>query len=294
MEHNYAEICNEYPDLKNLFKTFMDKYGSKSDFNCYCFISKTWREDPDRFINTLRPMLKSEENKVPDLNEGLQKYKEIMDKAKNVVPEKNYKQFEENVNALRHYHYVREASQYLWESEFEFCRKLLNDLSEKMNVGYGDLLYLFENELYEVCKNGELGSYSEVIERRKNKRGFAETYWNKCMEDALATEDGSITGIGASVGQANGKVCIIKSPEEFDKLSQGDILVCTYTDPEWTPLFTLAAGVVVDTGGTLSHAAIVAREYNIPAVLATGDATKKLKDGNNVLVDGNNGKVMIL
>lgn len=294
MKHDYAEIIGEYPDLKDAFKTFMDKYGSKSDFNCYCFISKTWREDPDRFINTLRPMLKSEENKVPDLKEGLQKYKEIMDKAKNAVPKKKYEQFEENVNALRHYHYVREASQYLWESEFEFCRKLLKDLSEKMNVEYGDLLYLFENELYEVCKKGELGNYTEKVERRKNKRALAEAYWNKCMEDALATEDGSITGIGASVGQAKGKVCIIKSPEEFGKLSQGDILVCTYTDPEWTPLFTLAAGVVVDTGGTLSHAAIVAREYSIPAVLATGDATKKLKDGDNVLVDGNSGKVTII
>nr|MCR4930109.1 phosphoenolpyruvate synthase [Lachnospiraceae bacterium] len=276
------------------FKAFMDKYGSKSDFNCYCFISKTWREDPDRFINTLKPMLKSDENKVPDLEEGLQKYKQIMDDARKEISQKKYKQFEENVSALRHYHYVREASQYLWESEFEYCRKLLNDLSEMMNVDYGDLLFLFENELYEVCKNGELGSYFQVIERRKNKRAFAEAYWNKCMEDALATEDGSITGIGASVGQAKGKVCIVKSPEEFGKLSQGDILVCTYTDSEWTPLFTLAAGVVVETGGTLSHAAIVAREYNIPAVLATGDATKKLKDGDNVLVDGNSGKVTVI
>ncbi|MCR5848613.1 MAG: phosphoenolpyruvate synthase [Lachnospiraceae bacterium] len=294
LNHSYIEICEEYPDLNDAFDAFLARFGSKSDFNCYCFISKTWREDPDRFINTLRPMLKSDEDKVPGLEEGLRKYGTIMDKVKSTVSDKKYLKFEENVNALRHYHYVREASQYLWESEFEFCRKLLMDLSGLLNVSYNDLLFLFDKELYEVCQNGELGNYSEIIERRKNKRAFAEAYWNKCMEDALATEDGSINGIGASVGQASGKVCIIKSPEEFGKLSQGDILVCTYTDPEWTPLFTLAAGVVVDTGGTLSHAAIVAREYNIPAVLATGDATKKLKDGDNVLVDGSSGKVMII
>ena len=69
------------------------------------------------------------------------------------------------------------------------------------------------------------------------------------------------------------------------------MLVCPYTDPEWTPLFTLASAVVVDTGGTLSHAAIVAREYKIPAVLATGNATKVFKDGELIMVDGSNGIV---
>ena len=118
-------------------------------------------------------------------------------------------------------------------------------------------------------------------------------YWQKSMKDALENGEDGIVGISGSVGQASGKVCIVRSPKEFDKLCEGDILVCTYTDPEWTPLFCLAAGVVVDTGGTLSHAAIVAREYQIPAVLATGDATKKLKDGDFVLVDGSTGKVIL-
>ena len=114
------------------------------------------------------------------------------------------------------------------------------------------------------------------------------------MKDALAGDDDSVKGVGASTGQAKGRVCIVRSPEEFYKLEKGDILVCTYTDPEWTPLFALAAGVVVDTGGTLSHAAIVAREYGIPAVLATGDATLKLKDGDMILVNASDGTVSIL
>ena len=97
--------------------------------------------------------------------------------------------------------------------------------------------------------------------------------------------------MSGSAGQATGKVRVVRGPAEFDKLQQGEILVCTYTDPEWTPLFTLAAGVVVDTGGTLSHAAIVAREYGIPAILATGNATRLLKDGDRVVVDGTNARV---
>lgn len=70
--------------------------------------------------------------------------------------------------------------------------------------------------------------------------------------------------------------------------------MCRYTDPEWTPLFTLAAAVVSDTGGTLSHAAIVAREYNIPAVMAVGCATTTLKDGDRVFVNGTVGEVRCL
>nr|MCR4636782.1 phosphoenolpyruvate synthase [Butyrivibrio sp.] len=188
--------------------------------------------------------------------------------------------------------YIREASQYLWESEFEYCRQLLDKLCKAMPAQRQDLLMLFADELYDVCKKGSLDDYKDIIERRKAKRPLAEAYFVRSMERALSTDSDDIVGIAGSTGQATGKVCIVTSPAEFNKLCKGDILVCTYTDPEWTPLFTLAAGVVVDTGGTLSHAAIVAREYNIPAVLATGDATSKLKDGDKVMVDGTSGKVV--
>ena len=217
-----------------------------------------------------------------------------MTRVRAALPAGKYAAFEKRVKGLRHYHYIREATQYLWESEFEYCRKLLRKLAEITNVSYEDYLFLFAEELFEVCRQGTLGDKAGLIDKRKDKRAFAEAYWDKCMKDALAGDDDSIKGIGASDGQVKGKVCIVHSPEEFYKLEKGDILVCTYTDPEWTPLFALAAGVVVDTGGTLSHAAIVAREYGIPAVLATGDATLKLKDGDMVLVNATEGSVTLL
>ncbi len=98
-------------------------------------------------------------------------------------------------------------------------------------------------------------------------------------------------GISGSSGVVRGRVCIIKNHTEFDKLKEDNILICPYTDPEWTPLFKIAKGVVSDTGGALSHAAIVAREYNIPAVLGVGNATVNLSDGEYILLDGNNGIV---
>lgn len=74
-------------------------------------------------------------------------------------------------------------------------------------------------------------------------------------------------------------------------MHKGDILVCHLTDPEWTPLFGLASAVVADTGSALSHAAIVAREYGIPAVLGVGFATTKFQDGDTIKVDGDHGEV---
>ena len=83
----------------------------------------------------------------------------------------------------------------------------------------------------------------------------------------------------------------MKTRECAGCFSKDEILVCRLTDPEWTPLFTLAGGVVADTGGELSHAAIVAREYRIPAVLGVGIGTSVLKDGDLILVDGTKGVV---
>jgi rifampicin phosphotransferase len=98
-------------------------------------------------------------------------------------------------------------------------------------------------------------------------------------------------GTPASSGTATGPVKVIREPAEFGRLVAGDILVCPYTNPGWTPLFQRAAAVVVDSGGPASHAAIVAREYGIPAVMGTGTGTSTLTDGQLVTVDGTRGRV---
>jgi pyruvate,water dikinase len=103
--------------------------------------------------------------------------------------------------------------------------------------------------------------------------------------------DTLVKGSGASRGTATGAVRIIRQPGEFGTLRSGEILVCPYTNPSWTPLFQRAAAVVVDTGGIGSHAAIVAREYGIPAVMGTGNGTSILENGQRVTVDGGSGQV---
>jgi len=100
-----------------------------------------------------------------------------------------------------------------------------------------------------------------------------------------------IKGVGASPGRVTAPARVLHGPEDFYQMQPGDILVAGITTPAWTPLFAMAAGVVTDVGGPLSHGSIVAREYGIPAVLGTGVATKRIRSGQIITVDGSAGLV---
>ncbi|WP_327049246.1 PEP-utilizing enzyme [Microbispora sp. NBC_01189] len=101
----------------------------------------------------------------------------------------------------------------------------------------------------------------------------------------------TLTGTPGSRGTVTGTARIVRGRGDFARVRPGDILVCPFTDPAWTPLLRVAAGVVTETGGVLSHAAIVAREHAIPAVLGVPDATSRLRDDTLITVDGTAGTV---
>ena len=124
------------------------------------------------------------------------------------------------------------------------------------------------------------------------KRIFEGTENILRSEVELTVRDG-LAGLPASPGRASGPARVIRTPEEFDHLQPGDVLIAPVTTPAWTPLFVHAAAVVTDTGSPLAHASLAAREYGIPAVVGTGDATARLRDGQWVLVDGNTGLVEV-
>lgn len=103
--------------------------------------------------------------------------------------------------------------------------------------------------------------------------------------------DGGLRGVGVSPGTAIGRARVVFSPGEADGFEPGDILVAPLTNPAWTPLMAVASAIVTDTGGPLSHASIVAREFGIPAVVGTGDATCRIAAGSTITVDGSTGIV---
>jgi pyruvate,water dikinase len=110
---------------------------------------------------------------------------------------------------------------------------------------------------------------------------------------STSTEASVINGMAASAGVARGTARVILDLSDAERLNTGDILVCPSTAPPWTPLFAVAGAVVADSGGVLSHTAICAREYAIPAVVSTIVATRQIPDGATVTVDGTKGIVRI-
>ncbi len=111
--------------------------------------------------------------------------------------------------------------------------------------------------------------------------------------DAGEQTDDLLKGVAASPGQVTATARVLLGPEDFRQMTPGDVLVAEITTPAWTPLFAMAAGIVTDIGGPLSHGSIVAREYGIPAVLGTGVATQRIRSGQLITVDGAAGTVSL-
>jgi pyruvate,water dikinase len=112
-------------------------------------------------------------------------------------------------------------------------------------------------------------------------------------EYGAAGAGNGIRGIPVSPGRVTAPASVVHSIEEFDRMKAGNVLVAPMTTPAWTPLLAMAAGVVTDIGGLLSHASIIAREYGIPAVIGTGVATRRIANGQIVTVDGDVGCVTL-
>jgi phosphohistidine swiveling domain-containing protein len=119
--------------------------------------------------------------------------------------------------------------------------------------------------------------------------GYPERFHREPSEDERL-----ISGIAGSPGTIEGTARVVMTVDEFDQVRDGDILVCQMTNPAWVVLFTKIAGLVTDTGGTTSHPAVLSREFGIPAVIGTSVATKRIRTGDRIRVDGTKGSVEIL
>lgn len=288
---NYQTLYKKYPEMQSAFDSFLQKNGYKSDYNCYCVDARTLVENPDRLLHILQPLVASTETAS---GEKEQDFGKLMEQLKAIYGSM-YPALKERIEDFRYFHVVREETQYLWETVFYYVRKclertnmlLLSDTDYEHGVAN-----LFAEELIAACERGSLSeSDKEKIERRNSKHPLAQKVWDASKLLVFDADGDVLKGVSGSTGTAIGKVCIIHGPEEFYKMQKGDVLVCQLTDPEWTPLFNLASAVVADTGSSLSHAAIVAREYGIPAVLGVGFATTRFKDGDTIKVDGDKGEV---
>jgi pyruvate,water dikinase len=202
---------------------------------------------------------------------------------------------------------------------YPLLRRMLRELGRRFAqagaiVQADDVFWLRENEVREAASALDQGALlsdmtGRIQERkaawRANRRvtpppqlppskkfmGMSTDIWL-----AASTEDQvgeAIKGVAASPGRVTATARVLHGPEDFDQMRPGDILVAGITTPAWTPLFAMAAGVVTDIGGPLSHGSIVAREYGIPAVLGTGVASRRIHSGQTITVDGDAGTVVL-
>jgi pyruvate,water dikinase len=179
-----------------------------------------------------------------------------------------------------------------------------------------DTIYLKYNELRYLIGDPENFDAKSIVAERRAVRAEQEkirppdfigtatesqlqfpylSLWGFPEKLSFDTETkGRVEGLGVSPGVIEGVAKVVSSPAEFDQVKHGDILVCQMTNPAWTPLFAIIGGIVCDAGGMVAHPAVMAREFGIPGVTGTGVATREIKTGDRLRVDGTNGVVEIL
>ena len=210
------------------------------------------------------------------------------------------KQIESELDFTRRYMPFRETAKFYLMLGYEQIRRALLELDCRYGFD-GGIFYLVPDELQHLI-DGK--AFSDVIARRKMERDLMlqiempDVIFSDALEQIgapLVTEAAEIyRGVGISAGIASGKARVLLKPSDARLSDRDYILVCPSTDPAWTPLFLHAAGLVMERGGILSHGAVVAREYGVPAVANIPNATRYIADGQMLQIDGNTGTLSIL
>lgn len=275
-----AEPADLLPAMQRLpaFRAFLAEHGHRESTSPLLVTAPTWGEAPQIVVDLIMvlataPPSRPERPRAAGLSPRMQR---LVERARAAMA------FREDT----HYEFTRPLP-VLRGALREIGRRLVADgvLDEAE-----DVFHLRLEEL-EAGPDPRLGELARARAARRDELAGVRMVDLRAIFPAPDLGEALVAGEPASGGRATGSVRIIRGPEEFGRLQPGDVLVCPYTNPSWTPLFQRAAAVVVDSGGIGSHAAIVAREYGIPAIMGTAVGTTVLHDGQMVTVDGDTGRV---
>ncbi|MDG0764790.1 PEP-utilizing enzyme [Bacillus halotolerans] len=296
---------------------FLQEYGWRS-VKSHDLIEQTWAENPYYALTHIQNYVRNDyhfDNKFKKTIEKREKlYNEFLQSIEDPVLQKEFERYYQwtlnSSNIKDDHHFYIDA---MLDAKARVFLLKVGELLAKSGVirDREDLWFLYDDEVENALLHPV--SLQEKAEKRrqifheyelaqapaylgtptKAQLKAAEEIVGAVIEDEKNTEN-DIFGIAASSGIATGPVKLIRDASEFSRFAPGDILVCKMTTPLWTSLFQDAKAIITDTGGILSHAAIIAREYGIPAVLGTRAATERLRDGDIVTVDGNSGKITVV
>ncbi len=293
--------------LANSWQAFLDTYGHRGLYEVD-MANPRWREQPDYLFDILASYAAIEQEAPPfDPQQQAQRRQAAEADALQQMPRLLRGWFRTTLRRAQVFSRLRE------QCKSHVVRFI--DLSRQLALRAGDLLvqdgviatpetvFLLERDEVLAALRGEMPA-PDVSRRLEQRRVERQRYaamqppeafvGDRPLYDATPRPDGTVlSGLSSSPGRVTGVARVIRTPQEGRRLQPGEILVAPSTDPGWTPLFLLAAGLVMETGGYLSHGAIVAREYGIPAVLNVPLATQRIPDGATVMLDGGAGTVKI-
>ncbi len=300
-------------ESRDALSAYLNKYGMR----CAGEIDITrprWSEKPTALIPLILSNIKNFEPGAgkrrfeQGQQEALKKEQELLDRLKQLPDgEQKARETKRMISLVRNFAGYREYPKYgMVNRYFVYKQALLKEAEQLVQANVlqekEDIYYLSFEELREVVRTHKLDD--QIISKREDEYKFYE----KLTPPRVITSDGEIiagkykrenlpaeamVGLPVSSGVIEGRARVIFNMEDAD-LEDGDILVTSFTDPSWTPLFVSIKGLVTEVGGLMTHGAVIAREYGLPAVIGVERATKLIKDGQRIRVNGTEGYVEIL
>jgi phosphohistidine swiveling domain-containing protein len=305
-------------------RAYLDEYGWRSD-GIYEIGDATWREDPTIPLNTIQGYVRLGEEHNPEhtLQRATQRREELVRgvREKLAGDTEKLRRFDELMEAAKYNTRVTEDHSF-WIDQMgiaalrRFCLSVGKRLVSKgLLERPEDVFFLYTDEVRGALNAGT-DFRAQVRERADVFAGASrivppdhlgaptpanpDPLFVAIVDKMLgflplepSSDPSIISGVAASPGTAQGTAKVVRTLVEASKLQQGDIMVCEMTVPTWVPLFATVSAVVADSGGILSHCAIVAREFGLPAVVGTRVGTTTLRDGMTITVDGGRGLVRI-
>ncbi|WP_263560345.1 phosphoenolpyruvate synthase [Paenibacillus polymyxa] len=299
--------------VREAIATYLDKYGMR----CAGEIDITrtrWSEKPSILVPMILSNIKnlepgaSKRKFEQGRQEALKKEQDLLARLKQLPGgEQKAEETKQIIDQIRNFIGYREYPKYDIVSRYFIYKQALLKEAERLvqaNILHEkeDIYYLSFEELQETIRTNKLDY--QVIDKRKNEYRLYE----KLTPPRVITSDGeiitgqykrenipaeAIVGLAVSSGVVEGRARVILNIEGAD-LEDGDILVTSFTDPSWTPLFLSIKGLVTEVGGLMTHGAVIAREYGLPAVVGVENATKLIKDGQRIRVHGTEGYIEFL
>lgn len=306
-------------DFLKKLNIFLDNYGHRAH-NEVELSGPRWKEDPEFIFGIIRTYLKAKQinpqahflhmKRIREADE-----KKIRDKLTSgfinkLVPLK-YASYRFALTLVHRYSPLRESTKFYYLMEIEQLRRYLLELGSRLTSdrynclnNKSDIFFLFSEELQAIVEKKRSSRQTKRLIRERKMEYLIkkripvpsvifhdglESIGQESQREAAEV----LPGTGVTKGNVTGTARIIKNPLQIRNLNPGDIMVAPTTDPGWTPLFFIVSALVVDTGNALSHGAVLAREYGLAAVVNVTGATEFIKDGQQITVDVEQGKVIL-